>query len=123
MAFGFAYADVPDVGATVMVITNNDQKLADQIAEDMSDFIWKKREAFAGKTLPKTREGVTLAIAAAKKGKVPVVIADHSDRTGNSTHILEELIRQEGKELLHRHDLGREGDQRDQGRRRRWVTR
>ena len=97
VAFGFAYADVPDVGATVMVITNNDQKLADQIAQDMSDFIWKKREAFAGKTLPKTREGVTLAIAAAKKGDVPVVIADHSDRTGNSTHILEELIRQKAK--------------------------
>jgi microcystin degradation protein MlrC len=25
---------------------------------------------------------------------VPIVVADHSDRTGNSTHILEELIRQ-----------------------------
>lgn len=97
VAFGFAYADVPDVGATVMVVTNNDQKLADQIATDMSDFIWKKREAFAGKTLPKTKEGVALAIAAAKKGLVPVVIADHSDRTGNSTHILEELIRQGAK--------------------------
>ena len=78
VAYGFAYADVPDIGATVMVITNNDQKLADRIAEDMSDFIWKKREEFAGKTLPKTEEGVRLAIAAAKAGKVPVVVADHS---------------------------------------------
>ncbi len=58
VAYGFAYADVPDIGATVMVITNNDQKLADRIADDMSDFIWKKREEFAGKTLPKTEEGV-----------------------------------------------------------------
>jgi microcystin degradation protein MlrC len=94
VAFGFAYADVPDIGATVMVVTNNDQKLADQIAQDMSDFIWKKREDFAGKKLPGTKEGVALAIAAARAGKTPVVIADHSDRTGNSTHILEELIRQ-----------------------------
>ena len=94
VAYGFAYADVPNIGATVMVVTNNDQKLADQIADDMSGFIWKKREDFAGKKLPKTKEGVTLAIAAAKAGKVPVVVADHSDRTGNSTHILEELIRQ-----------------------------
>jgi microcystin degradation protein MlrC len=94
VAFGFAYADVPDAGATVMVVTNDDQALADRIADDMSDYIWKVREDFAGKKLPKTREGVALAVAAAKAGKTPVVIADHSDRTGNSTHILEELIRQ-----------------------------
>ena len=52
------------------------------------------REQFACKRLPKTREGVATAIAATRAGKKPVVIADHSDRTGNSTHILEELIRQ-----------------------------
>jgi microcystin degradation protein MlrC len=94
VAFGFAYADVPDVGATVMVITNADRKLAEEIAQDMSDYIWRVREQFAGKTLPKTREGVAEAIAAAKAGAKPVVVADHSDRTGNSTHILAELIRQ-----------------------------
>lgn len=97
VAFGFAYADVPDVGATVMVVTNNNQKLADQIADDMSGYIWRIREQFAGKKLPKTKEGVAKAIAAAKEGKKPVVIADHSDRTGNSTHILGELMRQGGK--------------------------
>jgi microcystin degradation protein MlrC len=97
VAYGFAYADVPDVGATVMVITNNDPKLAARIADDMSNFIWKKREAFAGKTLPKTKEGVTQAIADARAGKTPVVVADHSDRTGNSTWILEELIAQGAK--------------------------
>ncbi len=94
VAFGFAYADVPDVGATVMVVTNDDQKLADEIADDMTGYIWRIREQFAGKKLPKTKEGVALAIDAARKGKKPVVIADHSDRTGNATHILEELIRQ-----------------------------
>lgn len=97
VAFGFAYADVPDVGATVMVVTNNDQELADEIADDMNDYIWRNREAFAGKRLPKTREGVRLALDAVRQGKTPVVIADHSDRTGGSTHILEELIRQGGK--------------------------
>lgn len=97
VAFGFAYADVPDVGATVMVITNNNPKLANEIAQDMSDYIWRMRERFAGKKLPKTKEGVALAIAAAKQGKRPVVVADHSDRTGNSTHILAELIRQGAK--------------------------
>jgi microcystin degradation protein MlrC len=97
VAFGFAYADVPDVGATVMVITNHDQALADRIAQDMSDFIWKQRAKFAGKTIPKTEEGVRLAIAAARAGKRPVVVADQADRTGNSTHILAELIKQGGR--------------------------
>ncbi|HDZ41506.1 MAG TPA: M81 family peptidase [Bacteroidetes bacterium] len=94
VAFGFAYADVPDVGATTMVITNNNQELADSIADDMSGYIWRVRHQFAGKKLPGTAEGVRLSIKAAKEGRTPVVIADHSDRTGNSTHILAELIRQ-----------------------------
>lgn len=94
VAFGFAYADVPDAGAAVMVVTNNDQALADRIADDMSDYIWRNRKAFAGKKLPKTKQGVAMAIKAVRQGKTPVVIADHSDRTGGSTHILEELINQ-----------------------------
>ena len=93
--FGFAYADAPDAGATVSVMTNDDQALADEIADDMADYIWRVREEFAGRVLPKTDEGVALAIAAARAGKTPVVIADHADRTGNSTHILEALIQQE----------------------------
>jgi microcystin degradation protein MlrC len=100
VAFGFAYADVPDVGATVMVMTNDNQALADRIAQDMSDFIWRKREAFTGKTYPKVKEGVAEAIAAARAGRTPVVVADHSDRTGNSTWILEELIRQGARHVV-----------------------
>ncbi|MBM3789656.1 MAG: hypothetical protein FJW35_04795 [Acidobacteria bacterium] len=65
----------------------------------MSDYIWRVREQFAGKKLPKTREGVSQAIAAAREGRTPVVVADHSDRTGNSTHILEELIRQKARKF------------------------
>ncbi len=97
VAFGFAYADVPDVGATVMVVANNDTALANKIADDMNDYIWRMRYEFAGKKLPKTKEGVAKSIEAARAGKTPVIIADHSDRTGNSTHILEELIKQGAK--------------------------
>lgn len=99
VAYGFAYADVTDIGATVMVVTNDDQALADRIADDMSNFIWQKREAFAGKKLPRVKEGVAEAITAAKAGKVPVVVADHSDRTGNSSQILGEMIRQGASRL------------------------
>ncbi len=95
VAFGFAYADVPDAGASVMVVADGDPELAGRIADDMNDYIWRMREVFAGKTLPKTQEGVAMALTAVNQGKTPVVLADHSDRTGGSTHILAELIRQD----------------------------
>ncbi len=94
VAFGFAYADVPDVGATVIAVTNDDEGLAEKIAEDVSGYIWSLREPFAGKKLPKTSEGVAQAIKLAKAGETPVIVADHSDRMGDSTHVLRELMRQ-----------------------------
>lgn len=100
VAFGFAYADVPTVGATVMVLTNDDQALADRIADDLAEYIWRVRESFAGKTLPDTQTGVSQAIEAAEAGNTPVIIADHADRTGNATHVLAELIDQGASDFL-----------------------
>jgi microcystin degradation protein MlrC len=97
VAFGFAYADVPDVGATVIVVTDDNLQLAEQVAQDMSDFIWSLRKPFAGKTLPKTQEGVAQAIAAVQANKTLVIIADHSDRMGDSTHILKQLMAQNAR--------------------------
>jgi len=97
VAFGFAYADVPDGGATVISVTNNDQELAESIAEDVSDLVWSLRKPLANRDIPKVDEGVSKAIDLAKKGKTPIVLADHSDRLGDSTHILRELLEQEAK--------------------------
>jgi microcystin degradation protein MlrC len=97
VAFGFAYADVPDVGATVIAVTDDNEELADRIVKDVSDYIWGLREPFAGKKLPKTKEGVEEAISLAEGGKTPVIIADHSDRIGDSTWILRELIEQKAR--------------------------
>jgi microcystin degradation protein MlrC len=86
--FGFPWSDVPDVGATVQVMTDNDQALADEIAEDMSDFIWRHREAFAGETYPGPDEAARKVVAAVSAGEVPVAVGDYSDRPGDATHIL-----------------------------------
>jgi microcystin degradation protein MlrC len=94
VAFGFAYADVPNAGATVMVVTDDDPDLAERIADDMAAYIWRVREPFANKTLPKTEEGVRQAIDAAEANRTPVVLADHADRIGDSTHVLQELLDQ-----------------------------
>jgi len=50
--YGFPWTDVPDVGATVQVMTNGDQALADAIADDMNEYIWRVRQRFANGSLP-----------------------------------------------------------------------
>jgi microcystin degradation protein MlrC len=92
--YGFPWADVPDVGAAVMVMTNDDQALADSIADDMADFIWRVREEFAAGTFPAPAEAVRRAGMALESGRSPVVIGDYSDRSGDATHVLSELVRQ-----------------------------
>ena len=98
--YGYPWSDVPDVGATIMVVTNNDQALADRIADDMSDYMWRVRREFAHGEYPLPREGVQLARAAVAARETPVVLADHSDRPGDATHILKELIDQNVRSVL-----------------------
>jgi microcystin degradation protein MlrC len=93
--FGFPWSDVPDVGATFQVMTNGNQKLADQIAEDMSAFMWRHRtELFSTRIVPPT-EAVKQALAATRASKTPIVLADYSDRAGDATHILREIVEQD----------------------------
>ncbi|MBE0617405.1 MAG: M81 family metallopeptidase, partial [Proteobacteria bacterium] len=86
--YGFPWTDVPDVGATVEVMTNDDQALADSIAQDMVDYFWRVRETFANQKLPLPPEAARQVRAAIAAGRVPVAVGDHSDRMGDATHIL-----------------------------------
>ncbi len=92
--FGYPWSDVPDVGATAIAITNNDQELADRIAEDMSDYMWRVREEFASGQFPMPPEAVRLARRAVALGETPVVMGDYSDRSGDATFILRALVSQ-----------------------------
>ena len=93
VAPGFAYADVPDVGVSIFVVTNNDHETAEKAAQDLSDLVWSLR-ADLTRELPKAKEGVANVIEMVKKGVKPIVIAYHDDRLGDGTHILHELIKQ-----------------------------
>ncbi len=86
--FGYPWSDVPDVGATVHVMTNDDQALADRIADDMSDYIWRVREEFASGRFPLPSEAARSVAAAVAAGATPVAVGDYSDRPGDATHIL-----------------------------------
>ncbi len=93
--YGFPWSDVPDVGATFQVMTNNDQALADRIAQDMSDYMWRVREDLVGTPIVQPDQAVKQALAATAKGETPIVLADYSDRSGDATHILAEIVRQD----------------------------
>jgi microcystin degradation protein MlrC len=86
--YGYPWSDVPDVGATVQVMTNDDQALADSIADDMNNFIWRVRKEFAVGGFPTPAEAADIVSVAVAEGDVPVAVGDHSDRPGDATHIL-----------------------------------
>jgi microcystin degradation protein MlrC len=92
--FGYPWSDVPDVGATVHVMTNDDRQLADRIADDMAEFIWRVREDFAHGEFPMPEEAVRRTGQAIAAGATPVVLGDYSDRPGDATWILQQLIDQ-----------------------------
>ncbi|MEO8411920.1 MAG: M81 family metallopeptidase, partial [Propionivibrio sp.] len=94
--FGFPFADVPDVGITVQVLTNGNARLAGEIAKDIADLAWRKREALLTSTrICSIADGVAQAKQAVVKGETPVVLADHSDRSGSATFLLREIMAQD----------------------------
>jgi microcystin degradation protein MlrC len=94
--FGFPFADVPDVGLTIQAMTNGNPELAGQVARDMAEAAWRQREALLTSTkVHSIPEGVRLAKQAVAQGQTPVVLADHSDRSGSATWLLKEIIAQD----------------------------
>jgi microcystin degradation protein MlrC len=93
--FGFPWSDVPDAGMTIQAIAHGDAALAGRAARDMAAFAWRRREALLGSTrIHPIRDGVALARQALAEGRRPVVLADHSDRSGHATWLLRELLAQ-----------------------------
>lgn len=93
--YGFPWADVPDVGMCFQVITNGDPKLAQTVVDDLADTAWRLRaEMFSATPIVQVDEAVRQTAAALAAGRQPVVLADYSDRSGNATWVLQEVIEQ-----------------------------
>ena len=91
---GFPFADIPDAGLGVYVVTNDDQPLAEQLAERLARVAWEHRREFLHEALP-VKDAVAKALAAPGR---PIVLADMADNTGggaagDGTEILRELVR------------------------------
>jgi microcystin degradation protein MlrC len=93
--FGFPWSDVPDVGMCIQAMTNGDPALAQRIADDMADFTWRKRHELLNSTkVHHMKEGVAQARQAMAQGATPIVLGDHSDRSGYATWLLSEIMAQ-----------------------------
>jgi microcystin degradation protein MlrC len=91
---GFPYADIPEAGLGVYVVTDDDPALAETLAERLARAAWEHRHEFVHTALP-VPEAVRRALAAPHR---PVVLADMADNTGggaagDGTEILRELVR------------------------------
>ena len=99
--FSFGYADVPDVGMTIQAMSNGKPELAHKAADDMAAWVWRRRkELLSTIKVHLIPEGVKLAKQAIAKGATPVVLADHSDRSGSATWLLQEVIKQDLEGVL-----------------------
>jgi microcystin degradation protein MlrC len=78
---GFAYADTPYSGVSLVVTTREDRRLAQQIADELADVAWQFRQEAGYKGVP-PQMAVREALAAPEK---PVVLADVGDNVGGGT--------------------------------------
>ena len=77
---GFQWADVPHVGAKMLVVTDDDQALAERVAREFALRVYGLRReiGFESFSLP-LEAALSKALASTK---TPVVVADQSDNTG-----------------------------------------
>lgn len=95
VAGGFAYSDVPEIGPSVLVVTDNDMETGRKYARQIAERFWELRDDFLPH-LASVEEAVTQAIGSDAS---PVILADVGDNIGagtpgDSTFILQELIDQ-----------------------------
>lgn len=92
---GFPHADIENAGLSVVVVTDDNQALADSLCENLLAQAWAVRADFLYKPSP-----LESSVAQAKQSTdFPVVILDHCDNvasggTMDTTVVLAEIIRQ-----------------------------
>lgn len=93
IAHGFFPSNIPEMGMSVMVITDNNQPEAERIAEQLSQAIWQGRHTLKRHYTP-LDEALDMA---AENLPGPVVLGDGSDNPGagglcDTTHIVRRML-------------------------------
>ncbi|MBL8176642.1 MAG: M81 family metallopeptidase [Bryobacterales bacterium] len=92
---GYQYADIPAMGPSVVVVTDNDPALAKREAERIAAMLWGLRPQLVFRA-PDAAAAVRMAMS---NGKHPVALMDAGDNigggsAGDATFVLSELIKQ-----------------------------
>jgi microcystin degradation protein MlrC len=77
---GFPYADVLEMGSSVVVVTDNNPELATQLASELGQALWDRREEFVG-TFIDPKEAIQQALAK----EPPVLLLDMGDNAGGGS--------------------------------------
>jgi microcystin degradation protein MlrC len=93
---GYQWADSPTLGASVIIITDNDTAAAQHQASSLAGWVWDCRDDWLSPSLS-VDDAIALGEVA---GAYPVVLADQGDNTGggapgDATHILRLFIERE----------------------------
>lgn len=80
LMLGFPYADVEEMGSASIVVTNGNRQLAQQLADELGQAMWRVRKELAGTFL-----SVEQAVAEAAKAVGPVCLLDMGDNIGGGS--------------------------------------
>jgi microcystin degradation protein MlrC len=80
IVLGFPYADVPEMGTSIIAVTDNNKTLAKEIATTLADAMWRDRQAF--NSTESNQLGIDAAIDSALAAKLPVCLLDMGDNVG-----------------------------------------
>ena len=95
---GFPYADVPDAGMSVLVITDGERG-GEDLAAELSGVLWERRQEFRHQAVP-----IAEAVKRAREASSgPVVLADVADNPGggganDGVEVLRELLKQDAQD-------------------------
>lgn len=98
---GFPYCDIPEVGASVIVVSTEPSK-GDAVAQGLAEQLWAARDRFVIQ-LPSISEAITLALEI--DADKPIALADIADNplsggTGDTTGLLRELLERDIDHVL-----------------------
>jgi microcystin degradation protein MlrC len=96
---GFALADVPEMGASVSVVTDGDREEAQRLADELGAWIYDRKEVWQLR-MPSAAKALDLAD---REGRYPVILADREDNTGggapgDSTGVLRAFVERDLKD-------------------------
>lgn len=88
---GFPYADVKEMGTSIIVVSDNNSRLANSIGEKLKDYIIQNKERFVGEKID-----VATSVTMISDNRKPVLLLDMGDNIGggspgNNISLLEAL--------------------------------